>query len=430
MSPVKIHNPAFARAHAAYESGAPFVLLCSGMRTSYSGAASYLATQPDEIVTGEDIAAFEKKIKQAGEARWYGYFGYELHRALEKTDTPAPPASFAMPPLWMARFTRCERFEGSENTMRHSSPRLLGEVGRGEVENAVLSDASTLTLPRMQGRGFSLESLRSNMTKAEYLAKVAHTLERIRAGDFYQANLTRKFYGEFARAPDPFALFTRLCHISPAPYSAMIYTGDAYILSSSPELFLRIEHGEIVTRPIKGSLGPGQDREALLASVKDRAENLMIVDLMRNDLSRICIPGSVTVDALCEVDSFATIHHMASTVRGRMRPDASPLDGVAACFPPGSMTGAPKLAAMRWCEVMEGATRGVYSGALGWIGPDAAELSVTIRTLLLRGNRFEFQVGGGIVADSDPLAEWVETLDKAAGMAQALGITREELERL
>src|SRR5262249_45812905 len=155
----------------------------------------------------------------------------------------------------------------------------------------------------------------------------------------------------------------------------------------------------------------------LAASEKDRAENLMIVDLMRNDLARSCEPGSVHAGQLFEVSSYATLHHMASTITGQKRQGLSTLDAVRHCFPPGSMTGAPKHRAMQWCLAHEGVQRGVYSGALGWFGGDGScDLSVVIRTLVVQGNRFEFQAGGGIVADSEPLAEWRELLAKTRGI--------------
>jgi para-aminobenzoate synthetase component 1 len=277
------------------------------------------------------------------------------------------------------------------------------------------------------------------MTRAQYEAKVAQIVRRIHAGELYQANLTRKFYGSFTDIPGSFALFERLCAASPAPYSAYIKAGDSAILSSSPERFLRIEpDGSVTTRPIKGSIGRSADasadaaaKQALAKSAKDRAENLMIVDLMRNDLARISIPGSVQVDGLFEITSHPHVHHMASTVSAHKEPHIPPLDVIKACFPPGSMTGAPKIRAIRLCTELERLERGVYSGALGWLGGDgSADLSVVIRTLILQGRRFEFQVGGGIVADSTPEGEWRETIVKARGIAGALGIPVERLEAL
>jgi anthranilate/para-aminobenzoate synthase component I len=215
--------------------------------------------------------------------------------------------------------------------------------------------------------------------------------------------------------------------------------GERAILSSSPESFLHItQEGTVSTRPIKGTARRSGDATAdatiyheLANSTKNRAENLMIVDLMRHDLSHHCESGSIAVEDLFKITEHPHLYHMVSTVTGQKKPEASTLDLIQACFPPGSMTGAPKIAAIRWCQKMEQMQRGIYSGALGWIHSDgSADLSVVIRTLLLDGNRFEFQVGGGIVADSTPESEWEETLTKATGIASTLGISLDALREI
>jgi anthranilate/para-aminobenzoate synthase component I len=284
-----------------------------------------------------------------------------------------------------------------------------------------------------------IESLHSNMSRAEYLAHAGAIIARIHAGDLYQANLTRKFGGTFAAAPDGFSLFCRLCELSPGAYSAYLRCGDTHIISSSPELFLSIDAaGRMLSEPIKGSAPRGASQSADLAlrrsleeSGKDRAENLMIVDLMRHDFSRVCEPGSVQVPALFTVTSHASIHHLSSRIVGKKRRDCTTLAALQACFPPGSMTGAPKIRAMEQCSAAERDARGVYSGAIGWLGGDgSAHLSVVIRTLLVEGRRFEFQAGGGVVADSTPEAELSELLDKTRGIAELLGISRAALAAL
>jgi len=194
----------------------------------------------------------------------------------------------------------------------------------------------------------------------------------------------------------------------------------------------------VETRPIKGTSPRFSTKELdedskkyLETSEKERAENLMIVDLMRNDLSRSCVPGSVKVERLFEISSYATLHHMASTVTGHKRDDVATIDLVKQCFPPGSMTGAPKIHAIKWCMEQEHIQRGVYSGALGWFdGDGSCELSVVIRTLVIEGNRFEFQVGGAITADSNAEREWQETMTKARGIMAALGIELRLLETI
>lgn len=196
--------------------------------------------------------------------------------------------------------------------------------------------------------------------------------------------------------------------------------------------------GRVTVRPIKGSAPRGRTpeedarfRDSLTLSEKDRAENLMIVDLMRNDLARGCVPGSVNVSNLFELTTHPLVHHLSSTISGVKREEVSALQLVAGCFPPGSMTGAPKVGAMRLCTALERLERGVYSGALGWFGGDGSvDLSVVIRTLVVQENRFEFQVGGGVVADSTPEGEWREALVKARGLARLLGISENQLAEL
>ena len=369
----------------------------------------------------------KKKLSADGapfDNAWFGYLGYGLKDCLE-TLVPDRPNWLALPDLCMMQFNSIYQFDHDERTVtlwqKHTKPRF-----------SVSAPAPDIYPPRVS-------SLRSNMSKKDYLESAAQIIECIHRGDLYQANLTRKFMGEFAESPDAFALFRKLCAVSPAPYSAFLRLGDTCILSSSPELFLHIgSDGHIRTRPIKGTAPrfgdltqDQQSRERLAVSAKDRAENLMIVDLMRNDLSRACIPGSVMNPSLFEVTSHATIHHMSSTVTGQKSPGCSTLDAVKHCFPPGSMTGAPKITAMNLCSRMEKLQRGVYSGAIGWFGSDGScELSVVIRTLILRGQRFEFQVGGGIVADSTPAMEMAETMEKSKGIMSALGLSAMDLERL
>lgn len=277
------------------------------------------------------------------------------------------------------------------------------------------------------------------MPRDAYLSCVARTREAILAGDFYQANITRKFTGTWVRPANELTLFRRLVQASPSAYSACLRTPNGAIISSSPERFLFIDaDGRMESRPIKGTIGrdpdPARDallREKLASSEKDKAENLMIADLMRNDLARGAVPGSVRAEGLFSLSSHAALHHLDSTVSGRKRPEITTLEAVKRCFPPGSMTGAPKHSAMKWCLKQEGIRRGVYAGALGWFGGDGScDLSVVIRTLVTQGSRFEFQTGGGIVADSEPEKEWRETLIKARGILAALDVPERTLEEI
>lgn len=402
-----------------------WVLLYSGVQAGYSGRYSYLACDLAERIEGDDFALLEKRLSSDTgpfDNAWFGTLGYGLKNRLETLESDRPNW-LSLPDLCMMRFHTIYQFDHEQRTLTRWSDR---------PEAAILQEKP---IPAIYPPGVT--SLRSPMPRAEYLEKAADIIESIHRGDLYQANLTRKFIGGFESVPDYFALFCRLCAISPAPYSAFMRLGAHALLSSSPELFLHSDaQGHMRTRPIKGTAPRSDDsatdqksRDTLAVSRKDRAENLMIADLMRNDLSRSCIPGSVKTESLFEVTTHAAIHHMSSTVTGQKRPGCSTLEAVKHCFPPGSMTGAPKITAMNLCSRLEGLQRGVYSGALGWFGGDGScELSVVIRTLLLKGRDFEFQVGGGIVADSTPQGECQEIIDKSKAMLKTLGVSVDDFD--
>jgi para-aminobenzoate synthetase component 1 len=251
--------------------------------------------------------------------------------------------------------------------------------------------------------------------------------QEIAAGELYQANLTHRLAARFSG--DAWRLYEALRARSPAPFAAFVGLPELTIVGSSPEGFLRLDaDGAVETRPIKGTRPRGETAaddarlfEELRSSEKERAENAMIVDLMRNDLGRVCAPGSVEVPELFAIERYATLFQMVSTVRGRLRPGRDRVDLLRAAFPPGSMTGAPKIAAMQLLARLEPVRRGVYSGALGYLDArGGADLCVVIRTLLCRGRQAWLHVGGGIVLDSDPRAEWEETLAKARAPLDAI----------
>jgi len=242
----------------------------------------------------------------------------------------------------------------------------------------------------------------------------------IAAGNAYQVCLTHRMDRDFGG--DPWDLYRRLRLHNPAPFACYLELSEGVIVGNSPERFLRLDgNGRVESRPIKGTRPRDADAEVdrgnrarLLCSAKDRAENLMIVDLVRNDLGRVCETGSVRVPELMAIESYASVHQMVSTVSGRLRCDRDAVDLVRAAFPPGSMTGAPKIAAMRILDRLERVPRGVYSGALGYLDVRGGlDLCVVIRTVFVRDGRASVHAGGGVVADSDPLGEYREALDKA-----------------
>jgi para-aminobenzoate synthetase component 1 len=266
-------------------------------------------------------------------------------------------------------------------------------------------------------------ALHCNLDNAAYAVAFQRIQHYIREGDCYQVNLAKRF--EIAATGDPWIAYRQLRKHNAAPFSAFLDTPKASVLSSSPERLLSVRAGHIETKPIKGTrprdlMNAEQDaRNAndLQHSLKDRAENLMIVDLLRNDLGKVCVPGSIRVPKAFALESFATVHHLVSTITGALAPDQSAVSLLRACFPGGSITGAPKLRAMEIIEELEPHRRGVYCGSVAYIGFDGnMDSNITIRTLVFNQNRLRFWAGGGIVADSDCAAEHQEVLDKAAAM--------------
>jgi len=277
--------------------------------------------------------------------------------------------------------------------------------------------------------------LDSTASRAEYEEAVARVIGAIRDGDVYQVNLSQRFSARVATSP--IDIHRELRRRSPAPYGAVLRVGDATILSSSPERFLRVtREGVVEARPIKGTRPRGADAaadarlaEELRSSAKDRAENLMIVDLLRNDLSRVCRPGSIRVPELFRLDSWATVHHLVSVVQGRLREGVGPEELLRATFPCGSVTGAPRIRAMETIAALEHVARGPYCGAIGYFGfGGGIDLSVAIRILVAHAERVDFHAGGGVVYDSDPADEYRETLAKARaiiGSLRAAGLARD-----
>ncbi len=405
-------------------AGNDMALLYSARREQCTGRYSYLLIHPAEACAGSTWLELPA-LPASGDGLplWVGYLGYALGEEVFRPQVSSIPC----PDILLVRYQHLFVFDHEEQRVTaYASP---------DASTALTRHAA----PPSSNAPLKVVELVSQFTREAYDSRVREAIEHINAGAFYQANLTRKFWGQCAETIDGFALFKRLVAASPAPYAMYLHHQGKSILSSSPESFLRMEaDGRMTTRPIKGSArrssDPAEDAriaQALQRSEKNHAENLMITDLMRNDLARVSLPESVRVTEQSARYSYQTIHHLISTIEAMKRPEISAFDAVRACFPPGSMTGAPKIAAMRWLHAAEGMERGVYSGAIGWFGAgDTCDLSVVIRTIIVEKNRFEFQVGGGIVADSTPEDEWRETLAKARGICAALGVSEADLERL
>jgi len=309
----------------------------------------------------------------------------------------------------------------------------LGEVKAalttGPAARRVKQDIRTLDAGRLapQWPAPGLADLSSNFSRDAYLRAVECVIEYIRAGDIFQANLSQRLI--YPMRESALSLYQRLRERNPAPFAAYFADDDWAIASASPERFVCLRDGEIETRPIKGTRGrrtvPEADlfsRDELRESAKDRAENVMIVDLLRNDLSRVCLPGTLRVPALCAVETYETVQHLVSEIRAQIRPGLDAWDLFAAVFPGGSITGAPKVRAMEIIAELEPTVRGPYCGSLFYVGFDGtADSSILIRTFTCKDGWVQCPVGGGIVAQSDPRAEYEETLHKAEGMVRALG---------
>jgi len=273
------------------------------------------------------------------------------------------------------------------------------------------------------------EQPNSNLSRSDFLERVQRAQSYIRSGDIYQVNLSHRLSAPFPYSAWDF--FERLTAISPAPFSAFLDCGDFAIASSSPEQFLRMSGAHIQTRPIKGTRprSTDQTRDAQLTyelqtSSKEMAELVMITDLLRNDLGKVCEFGSVQVPELVRLERYPQVQHLVSTVEGRLRRETTHFNAFASCFPGGSVTGAPKFRAMEIIDELEPITRGPYTGAIGYLGFNReSQLSVTIRTAICKGDRTYFHVGAGIVADSSPQAEYDETLAKGRGFMDTLRVS-------
>ncbi|MFD2114082.1 aminodeoxychorismate synthase component I [Thiorhodococcus fuscus] len=351
-----------------------------------------------------------------------GYFGYDLGRRLERLpslafdveDIPDMAVGIYDWALVVDHQACRSHLVGPDRETLDVYARLL---------SGALAGRSTGTAHR----SFRvLGQVGSNMSHGQYLESIGRIKQYLREGDCYQVNFAQRF--SVPAEGDPWQAYKLLRQLNPAPFGGYLDIGDCQVLSSSPERFLRVREGEVETKPIKGTRPRGADpiedlllSDALRLSPKDRAENLMIVDLLRNDLGKVCEIGSVRVPKLFEIERFARVHHLVSTVRGHLARGCGALDLLRACFPGGSITGAPKKRAMEIIEELEPHRRGVYCGAIGYVGFDGAmDTNIAIRTLVHSGGVARCWAGGGIVMDSDPESEYRETYDKAAPLLDLL----------
>ena len=430
----------------------PHVLfLDSAVRGGPTGRYSFVAADPvcwwDSADGLDEVAWLSKSLNgetlpnlppfQGGLA---GMFGYELAPKFERVPTAAID-EFNVPPLAVGWYDVVVAFDHEQDAAWLISQEVPGvdpddrfayfqQLVSGEL--ALVSGNTTparvpLNITNLVPQHpTGIEGLTSSFARDQYLAAVRRAIDYIRAGDVYQVNLSQRLlHPAHGSAVD---LYCRLRERNPAPMAGYLDGGDWQIASASPERFLKVVERQVETRPIKGTAARTRDAEAdrvrgerLIVSAKDRAENVMIVDLLRNDLSRVCRAGSVRVSQLCGLESYAWVQHLVSVVEGMLRDDVTPFDLLRAAFPGGSVTGVPKIRAMQIIAELEPTVRGPYCGSLGYLGVGGRmDTNLLIRTLTAARGWWQIPVGGGIVADSVPEREYEETWHKAKGMLQAL----------
>jgi len=385
-----------------------------------------------ELMTAYSLDSHPLGIPFAGGA--VGYFSYDLCHFIERLPSTAVD-DLNLPECYLAFYDvilAYDHLEGRAYLVSSGFPELE-EGGRQrrarerlkELKSRVMKQA----LPLVADRPVSMETdiiIKSNFSHEEYLRAVEATREYICAGDIFQANISQRFEADMDSSP--YELYQRLRRINPAPFASYFDFDGVSIVGASPERFLKVRGDWVETRPIKGTRPRGNSVEKdealaqeLLSSFKDRAENIMIVDLERNDIGRVCRYGTVKVTELAMLETYPTVFHLTSTVVGRLCEGKSRIDLLKATFPGGSITGAPKVRAMEIIDELEPTRRSVYTGSLGYLSFSGdMDIDIVIRTVLVKDGRAYFQVGGGIVYDSEPEAEYQETLDKGRALMQAL----------
>lgn len=402
----------------------PVLLLESQSGDHPAGRFSYLAAQPgatlqawDSHITIEQEAGsrtFEANpwdalsdFREEHQGWIFGYLGYDLKNALEALHSNNPDPVGAPDMFFMA-------------------PGLLAEIDHRRNELRVIKGSLPEDIDSSSSvkEPFAIRSFGPAIEKKEYIAHIREAQRRIGEGDFYEINLSHQM--EATYSGDSYELYRQMRAVGPVPFGAYLTFDEWTVCSQSPERFLKKEGRRVFSQPIKGTIRRGTTaledirlKEELQNSLKDQAENLMIVDLVRNDLSRIALNNTVLVPRLFEIQTFGTVHQMVSTIEAKTAL-TDPVEVIKACYPMGSMTGAPKISAMNTIEELENYQRGIYSGAIGYINPDGDfDFSVVIRTAILKGEQLFYSVGGAITGDSSPDAEWEETLLKARAITNA-----------
>ena len=436
----QMHNPATGKAGSQYGRydiivAEPFITLVTcGESTTISQNGTSIISTEDPFLLLKNIlkqyAAPKTALPFAGGA--LGYFGYDLARRIETLPSNAIP-TIEIPEMMIGiydwaividhRMQKTVLVSHGLHSNTHENWRRLQALFNAPFEASAINEN--------QGQFSVTSPMVSNLSQAQYKQAFAKIMTYIKAGDCYQVNLAQRFSASVSG--DSWQAYKKLRQISPAPFMAFMQlplneTERFQVLSNSPERFIQIIGDHVETRPIKGTrprfTNPEQDSNSaneLLTSLKDKAENLMIVDLLRNDLSKSC--ENVAVTKLFQLQSFANVHHMVSIIVGKLRTNKTAVDVLRSCFPGGSITGAPKLRAMQIIDELEPHRRGLYCGAIGYIGFDGdMDTNIAIRTAVSCKNELSFYAGGGIVADSDGSKEFAETLDKASSFTTIIKV--------
>ncbi|MFH1075716.1 MAG: aminodeoxychorismate synthase component I [Pseudomonadota bacterium] len=415
QKPIKL----FLEPHKAFQSLSSCTgsLLLETQSPSAHERYSFMACKPEKIFKGDihtlNSQEFFDFIDDYREDNLLaGYIGYEACQWIE--DIPRPgPKDFSSPHIYLAVYPSFMVFDHLAHAWSY------------------VGDPFEIITPADNGKDIVVPAGKitgTNQTKEEYIDNINKALKFISEGDVYQINYTQRFYFELEKT-DPYLLYLQLRDIQPVAYGAFINTGSGVVISGSPELFIRVQEGKILSKPMKGTRKRSSDpildlklRQELIESSKEQAENIMIVDLMRNDLGRFCRFGSIQVPKLYDIEQYTTVYQMVSHVEGAIQSRTKYSDIIRDVFPPGSVTGTPKKRAMEIIYGLEPNARGVYCGMIGYIWNDRMVFNVAIRTLELAHSQGVFGVGGGIVADSDPEKEYEESLVKAKAIMMALGI--------
>ena len=353
---------------------------------------------------------------------YIGYFSYDMGRILEKLPDTSD-SNIDIPDSIFYLYENIIIFDHENNKTYITA---LGFIDNSieEIYNKILENYSDEDIEvELEEKNTEFHS---NFTKEEYMRAISRMREYIRNGDMYIANMTRNVWCD--SYDESFSIYEKLRTINPAPFAAYMDCGDFQIISSSPERFMYVQDSKVYTRPIKGTRPRGQNieedkknREELMHSEKDKSELLMIVDLERNDLSKVCKASSVRVNDLFKIEEYATVFHLVSEIEGELEDGVSSVKCIRECYPGGSITGAPKIRAMEIIEELEGLKRNIYTGCIGYFDLRGnCDFNIAIRTIIKKGNKAYFGVGGGITYESDAEAEWYETIDKAKALMRVL----------